>query len=73
MSTVVYRIKDIALRLGRSPLTIKRWEDRGLIKEARRDSRGWRIYSEREMTDLIEQARTTEYFKDEKDYGKGAS
>lgn len=68
MPIVVYRIIDVALRLGRNPLTIKRWEERGFIKQARRDSRGWRIYSEDEVQELVDRAHATDYFKEEKSY-----
>lgn len=68
MSTVVYRIKDVALRLGRNPFTIKRWEERGFLKAARRDSRGWRIYSEQEVHAILDLVRSTGYFKQDKNY-----
>ena len=43
MPATLYKIKDLALRLDRSILTIKRWEKQGLIPKARKDSRGWRV------------------------------
>jgi DNA-binding transcriptional MerR regulator len=68
MAIVTYRIKDVALRLGRHPLTIKRWEELGYIRKARKDSRGWRIYSEKELKELMDLVRATDYFRDRKNY-----
>ena len=41
-----YKIGELARELDRSTLTIKKWEGNGLIPKARRDSRGWRYYTE---------------------------
>ena len=58
----IYRIKDLALRIDRKPLTIKRWEKSGLIPLAKKDSRGWRIYSEDEIRDIQTLVKETNYF-----------
>jgi DNA-binding transcriptional MerR regulator len=63
MSTKVYKIKDLALRLDRSILTIKRWEKQGLIPKARKDSRGWRVYTEDEVQMILKTVRETNYFR----------
>jgi DNA-binding transcriptional MerR regulator len=63
MSNKVYKIKDLALRLDRSILTIKRWERQGLIPKARKDSRGWRIYTEAEVRDILRLVQATNYFR----------
>ncbi len=63
MSNKIYKIKDLALRLDRSILTIKRWEKQGLIPKARKDSRGWRIYTESEVRDILRLVQTTNYFR----------
>jgi len=63
MSNNVYKIKDLALRLDRSILTIKRWERQGLIPKARKDSRGWRIYTEAEVRDILRLVQATNYFR----------
>jgi len=63
MSNKVYKIKDLALRLDRSILTIKRWERQGLIPKARKDSRGWRIYTEAEVRDILRLVQVTNYFR----------
>ena len=63
MSNKVYKIKDLALRLDRSILTIKRWEKQGLIPKARKDSRGWRVYTETEVQEILQKVRDTNYFR----------
>jgi DNA-binding transcriptional MerR regulator len=68
MPNMVYKIKDLALRLDRSILTIKRWEKQGLIPKARKDSRGWRIYTEAEVQAILQKVRETNYFRN----GQGA-
>ena len=45
-------IADLAKTLDRSVRTVKEWEKKGLIPKARRDTRGWRVYS-REQADRI--------------------
>jgi len=58
----VYKIKDLALRLDRSPLTIKRWEKRRLIPTPRIDSRGWRVYTEGEVQVILKKVKEANYF-----------
>jgi DNA-binding transcriptional MerR regulator len=64
MPSKIYTIKDLALRLDRSVLTIKRWEQQGLIPKARKDSRGWRVYTEAEVQAILRKVRETNYFRD---------
>jgi len=66
MANKVYKIKDLALRLDRSILTIKRWEKQGLIPQARKDSRGWRIYTEAEVQEILQKVRESNYFRNGK-------
>lgn len=50
-------ITEVATQLGVSPKTIMRWEKAGKVKKAKRDWRGWRIYSEDDvalMKNLLE-------------------
>jgi DNA-binding transcriptional MerR regulator len=63
MSAKLYKIRDVALRLDRSILTIKRWEKQGLIPKARKDSRGWRIYTEDEVQAILKKVRESNYFR----------
>lgn len=58
----VYKISDLAKELDRSPLTIKRWEVIGVIPKARRDSRGWRYYTEDDVKELIKIVKESNYF-----------
>lgn len=45
-------ITEAASMLGISPRTIVRWENKGKVKKARRDWRGWRVYDENELDSL---------------------
>jgi DNA-binding transcriptional MerR regulator len=65
MSARVYKIKDLALRLDRNILTIKRWEKRGLLPIPRKDSRGWRVYNESEVKEILKRVQDTNYFQNE--------
>lgn len=56
---VVFSIDDLALRVDRSPLTVKRWEKKNLIPAPRRDSRGWRVYSKAEVDYIVNLVLTT--------------
>jgi DNA-binding transcriptional MerR regulator len=63
MAAKLYKIGDLALRLDRSILTIKRWEKQGLIPKARKDSRGWRVYTEDEVQAILKKVRESNYFR----------
>lgn len=41
-----YYVKDVSKIIDRDKSTIFRWEKEGKITSPRRDSRGWRIYSQ---------------------------
>jgi len=58
-----YRVSDIAKRTDRTPTTILRWEKTGLIPRAKRDSRGWRMYSKDEVESIVGLIQHTHYFK----------
>jgi hypothetical protein len=58
----IYKISDLAKELDRCPHTIKRWEARGLIPKARRDSRGWRYYNDDDVKKLIKVIKESNYF-----------
>ena len=57
-----YRVSDVAKRIDRATTTVFRWEKDGLIPKARRDSRGWRIYTELDVETIIKLVRNTNYF-----------
>jgi excisionase family DNA binding protein len=46
-------ITEVAKTLGISPSTIKRWEETGKIKKAKRDQHGWRVYDQNDAEKLI--------------------
>ena len=47
-----FTITDLAKELGVTTKTIVRWEKAGKVKRAKRDWRGWRIYSKNELDEL---------------------
>lgn len=59
-----YRLKHILERIDRKKSTVLRWEAAGLIPEARRDSRGWRYYSEEEVNAIVKKVYETDYFRE---------
>ena len=47
-----HSITEVAEKLGVTPKTITRWEKSGKIKMAKRDWRGWRVYSQEEIEEM---------------------
>ena len=45
-------ITEVADQIGVVPRTILRWEAPGKIKRAKRDWRGWRVYTPEELQTL---------------------
>ena len=45
-------ITEVAKELGVTPKTITRWEKAGKIKQAKRDWKGWRVYSSKELEEM---------------------
>ena len=45
-------ITDVAEKIGVVPKTIIRWEKSGKVRKAKRDWRGWRVYSKEELGEL---------------------
>ena len=45
-------ITEIAKELGVTTKTIMRWEKAGKVKKAKRDWRGWRIYTNDDLQEL---------------------
>ena len=45
-------ITEIAGKLGVTTKTITRWEKAGKIKRAKRDWRGWRVYSSEDLEEM---------------------
>jgi hypothetical protein len=57
------RLIDIARQIDRDKSSIIRWEDMKLIPKAPRDSRGWRYYSDKDVEQIINLVKKTNYFK----------
>lgn len=58
-----YYLKEILKRIDRNKTTFIRWEEKGLIPKAKRDSRGWRYYSEEEVKNILNLIKKTDYFR----------
>lgn len=63
MSDKKFRLKDIEEKIDRDKTTLIRWEKQGLIPEAKRDSRGWRYYSQDQVSSIVQRILTTDYFR----------
>ncbi len=46
-------ITEVAKMLGIRPGTIKKWEEIGKVKKAKRDQRGWRVYDQNDAVKLM--------------------
>jgi len=44
-----YRVKDVEKIIDRDKATLFRWEREGKINPPVRDSRGWRLYTEKDL------------------------
>ena len=58
----IYRIGELAKELDRSTLTIKKWEESGIIPKAKRDSRGWRYYTGKDIAEIKNILEQHKYF-----------
>lgn len=47
--SVYYRVKDVEKLIDRDKATLFRWEREGKIDPPKRDSRGWRLYTEKDL------------------------
>ena len=63
MSRERYYLKEILVRIDRNKTTLIRWEESGLIPKAKRDSRGWRYYTEQEIEYILKRIKETNYFR----------
>lgn len=63
MQNKKYRLKDIEDKIDRDKTTLIRWESQGKIPPAKRDSRGWRYYSEKQVKDIVTLVLSTDYFR----------
>ena len=46
------RMSELAKRIGRHPDTIRAYEKKGVIPEAKRDIAGQRIYTEQDLAEI---------------------
>ena len=60
-NTNMHKIKDLVKALDRDKTTILRWEKQGFIPVAKRDSRGWRYYTDEEYYEIIKELITVAY------------
>jgi DNA-binding transcriptional MerR regulator len=58
-----YYIDEILGEIDRNKTTLIRWEEKGLIPKAKRDSRGWRYYSQEEVQRIIKLIKKNNYFR----------
>jgi DNA polymerase III delta subunit len=58
-----YYLNEILRKIDRNKTTFIRWEDMGLVPKAKRDSRGWRYYTEEEIKEIIKLIKETDYFR----------
>jgi len=58
--------KEILKKIDRNKTTLLRWEKQGLIPKAKRDSRGWRYYSKKEVEKILSLVKKTNYFRKSK-------
>ncbi|MFH0819463.1 MAG: MerR family transcriptional regulator [bacterium] len=58
-----YRLGDILRKIDRNKTTLIRWEEEGLIPRAKRDSRGWRYYTQADVDRIVKLILETNYFQ----------
>ncbi len=64
MAEKKFYLHEILRRVDRNKTTLIRWEEEGLIPQAKRDSRGWRFYTEEEIEKIINLIMRTNYFRE---------
>jgi DNA-binding transcriptional MerR regulator len=57
-----FKVAELARQIDRTSRTVKEWEKKGLIPKPQRDSRGWRVYSEKQLLDIIRLVKSRNYF-----------
>ena len=48
-STSVFKLQDVARKVGVSAITLRRWLLSGKVPEVPRDRNGWRLFSESDI------------------------
>lgn len=59
-----YRLNDIVKTIGRHKTTLLSWEKRGFIPKAKKDNRGWRYYTEKDVQKIIDLIKKNHYFRE---------
>lgn len=63
--TIYYTIEDLASAVGVTSKTIKEWEKRGYLPQSyRHPIRNWRLYTQEEIDQLVQLAKSHNYFRD---------
>lgn len=61
---VYHTITDLANAIGVTSRTIKHWEKAGYLPRAyRHPIRGWRLYTREEIEELVQLAKSRDYFR----------
>ncbi len=55
-----YRTSEACVRIGVSRATLFRWLKAGILKKSYRDRRGWRIFTEEDLSNIQAEARRIE-------------
>ncbi len=63
MAEKKFYLNEILKRVDRNKTTLIRWEEEGLIPRAKRDSRGWRYYSQDEIEQVVSLIKQANYFR----------
>ena len=64
MAEKKFYLNELLMRVDRNKTTLIRWEEGGLIPRAKRDSRGWRCYTEGEVESIVKLIKDTNYFRE---------
>lgn len=63
VSSSIYKIRDIAVRLNRNKRAIIRWEVSGRIPPAKRNTSGERVYTEEDLQKILELFKKKDFYQ----------
>lgn len=63
ISSSIYKIRDVAVRLNRNKRAIIRWEVSGKIPLAKRNTSGERIYTEEDIRKILELFKKKDFYQ----------
>jgi len=52
-----YRTQEACRRTGISRATLFRWLKSGIVKKSYKDRRGWRLYTEKDLSEIRDEAQ----------------